>query len=102
MKAARDGVEEGSEAWKQYNKYLEAAEEKWMSAVEAFNSQVENSVQNLLDQYDNTLSKIFDDLDKKLTNGHGSEYLSEEWELIKSGAERYLDPIEAAFDISSL
>ena len=101
-KALRDGVEEGTEAWKMYNKQVEAAEEKWMSAVEAFNSQVENSVQNLLDQYDNTLSKIFDDLDKKLTNGHGSEYLSEEWELIKSGAERYLDPIEAAFDISSL
>lgn len=97
-----------SEFDKESNEYKEAQdrfkqlEEHWLDAVKDFNSKVEDSIENLLDSYKNNLSIIFNDLEKKLTGDKGLDYLNEEWQLINDNADRYLDRIDAMYEIQKL
>ena len=54
------------------------------------------------DRYSNALDEIFDNLDRKLTNGLGTDYLSTEWDLMKKNADEYLDTINSAFAVQGL
>ena len=93
---------------KESNEYKEAEdrfkklEEHWISAVNDFNSQVEESISNLLEKYNNSISIIFNDLNKKLTNGKGLDYIGEEWELISDQADDYFDKIDSMYELQKL
>ena len=97
-----------SEFDKESNEYKEAQdrfkelEQHWLDAVKDFNSKVEDSINNLLDSYKNSLSIIFKDLENKLTGDKGLDYLNEEWQLINDNADRYLDRIDAMYEIQKL
>ena len=45
------------------------------------------------------LKSIFDKLEKKVTDGLGLDYISDEWDLINQNADFYLDKINAAYEI---
>ena len=81
-----------------YNKALE----KYRESVSRLNDDVKNSVQNIIDQYSNAINKTFDDLDKKFTGGKGLEFMQEEWELINTNADRYLDTINSTYEVQKL
>jgi hypothetical protein len=40
---------------------------------------IEKSAQNLQDKYVNAINQIFDTLDKKVTNGMGTDYMNMQW-----------------------
>ena len=93
MDAARDAGDE--EAYKKYR-------DNWMSTVETLNSTIEEWAQHITDEYANTINKIFDELEKKLTNGKGLDYISEELDLLNKNADMYLDTINSAYSIQNL
>ena len=81
-----------------YNKALESYRE----SVSRLNEDVESSVQNIIDKYSNAINKIFDNLDKKFTGGKGLDLMQEEWELINTNADRYLDTINSTYEVQKL
>ena len=81
-----------------YNKALESYRE----SVSKLNEDVESSVQNIIDKYSNAINKIFDNLDKKFTGGKGLDLMQEEWELINTNADRYLDTINSTYEVQKL
>ena len=81
---------------------LEKWTELWKDAVSDLNNTVEESVQTIIDRYSNSINIIFDELDNKLTNGKGLDYITQEWELKNEEAERYLDTINASYEVQSL
>lgn len=81
-----------------YNKALE----NYRESVSKLNEDVKASVQNIIDSYSNTINKVFDDLDKKFTGGKGLDLMQEEWELINTNADRYLDTINSTYEVQKL
>ena len=90
-----ESAEAGSDEWETYQK-------NWTSAVASLNDTVEAAIQNIIDKYTNTINEIFDKLEKKVTNGLGLDYISDEWDLINQNADFYLDKINAAYEIQTL
>ena len=74
----------------------------YRESVSKLNEDVANSVQNIIDQYSNAINKIFDKLDKKFTGGKGLDLMQEEWELINTNADRYLDTINSTYEVQKL
>lgn len=95
-------LDKQSNAYKEAEKRFKELEQHWLDAVKDFNSQVENSIQHLLDQYENNISIIFDDLNNTLTHGKGLEYIEQEWELISDNADDYYDKINSMYEIQKL
>ena len=77
-------------------------EQNYKKAIEEINSLIEQAAKTVSEKYTNAIDKIFDELDKKISNGKGTDYLSEEWDLINKNADEYLDTINAAFAIQEL
>ena len=73
-----------------------------MSAVNEWNSAIEEAIENLQNKYQNAINLIFQDLNDKVTDGLGLEYISEEWELINQNADQYLDTINSLYGIQDL
>ena len=80
-------------------KAAEKFRENYKDVIQDLNSLVKDSVETLRDQYSNVIEEIFDDLDKKVSNGHGTDYLSDQWDLMNKNADEYLDNINSAFAI---
>lgn len=106
-----DALRKQSDFWKRrWDEALEQGdiqaakkfEENYKKVLNNLNETILNSVKTLQDKYSNALNKIFDDLDKKLTNGLGTDYLNMEWDLMKQNADEYLDTINAAFAVQGL
>ena len=106
-----DALRKQSDFWKRrWDEALEQGdiqaakkfEENYKKVLNNLNQTILNSVKTLQDKYSNALNKIFDDLDKKLTNGLGTDYLNMEWDLMKQNADEYLDTINAAFAVQGL
>lgn len=76
--------------------------ENYRESVKRLNDDVKNSVQNIIDTYSNAINKAFDELDKKFTGGFGLDYMQEEWELINTNADRYLDTINSTYEVQKL
>lgn len=77
--------------------------ENYREGVKKLNEDVEASVQNIIDSYSNTINQIFDKLDKKMSGkAGGMDLLREEWELINTNAERYLDTINSTYEVQKL
>ena len=74
-------------------------EENYKETLNNLNSTIEKSAETLKDKYLNAIEKIFDELDKKVSGGLGTDYLSTEWDLMNKNAEEYLDTINSAFAV---
>ena len=74
-------------------------EENYKETIKNLNGAIEDAAKNLQNKYVNAIDKIFDELDKKLSNGKGTDYLNTEWELMNKNADEYLDTINSAFAI---
>lgn len=74
-------------------------EENYKETIQNLNETVEEAAKNLQNKYINAIDKIFDELDKKISNGKGTDYLNTEWELMNKNADEYLDTINTAFAI---
>ena len=74
-------------------------EENYKETIKNLNETVEEAAKNLQNKYINAIDKIFDELDKKISNGKGTDYLNTEWELMNKNADEYLDTINTAFAI---
>ena len=77
--------------------------ENYREGVNKLNEDVKASVQNIIDSYSNTINQIFDKLDKKMSGKTGGmDSLREEWELINTNADRYLDTINSTYEVQKL
>ena len=77
-------------------------EENYKNAIKEINTLIETSAKTISEKYSNAIDKIFDQLDKKITDGKGTDYLSDEWDLMNKNADEYLDTINAAFALQDL
>ena len=77
-------------------------EEHYKETINNLNSLIEESAQNLQDKYLNAIDSIFDALDKKISGGLGTDYLSTSWQLMNKNADEYLDTINSAFAVQEL
>ena len=102
QKNRMQNLDKESNAYKEAQKRFKELEQHWLDAVKDFNSQVENSIQHLLDQYQNNVGIIFQSLNKALTNNKGLEYIEEQWELINDNADQYLDTVNSMYEIQKL
>jgi len=57
----------------------EKFKENYKETIKNLNSLIQESAETLQDKYVNAIDKIFDELDKKLSNGHGTDYLNTQW-----------------------
>ena len=106
-----DSVRKQIDFWKkEWDKALEAGdtnaakkfEENYKKAIQNLNSLIEQSAQTILDKYTNAIEGIFDALDKKLTNGKGTSYIEQEWDLMNKNADEYLDTINSIYAVQNL
>ena len=72
------------------------------TAISDLNSTIEEAAKTLQDQYVNAIEGVFDALDKRITNGKGTDYIDMEWNLMKMNEDEYLDEINSAFAIQDL
>ena len=80
-------------------KAAEKFEAAYRKTIKSLNSQIQESAKIIQQKYENAINKIFDDLDKKVSGGKGTDYLSMEWELMNKNEEQYLDTVNSAFAI---
>jgi len=74
-------------------------EENYKNTIKNLNEVIEESAKNIQDKYINAIEKIFNELDKKISNGKGTDYLNTQWDLMNKNANEYLDTINSAFAI---
>ena len=103
-----DSLKQQRDFWKQEweeavargdSKAAEQFEQNYKETIKNLNDLIEDSAKTIQDKYVNAIDKIFDELDKKISNGKGTDYLSTQWDLMNKNAEEYLDTINSAFAI---
>lgn len=106
-----DSLRQQRDFWKQQwdeavaredNQAAKKFEENYKETINNLNSLIEESAENLKNKYMNAIDDIFNELDKKLSGGIGTDYLSLEWDLLNKNADEYLDTINAAFAVQEL
>ena len=60
---------------------VEKFKANYTKALNDLNSLILDSAKVIQEKYINSIDKIFDELDKKISNGKGTDYLSTEWEF---------------------
>lgn len=98
----RDSLTEGTNAWKEANDRFEEYKRHWMDAVDTINSQIQNSLDDLIDKYTNAVDKIFLIFENNITGGKGLDNIGEEWQLINKQADQYLDKVNSMYQIDKL
>lgn len=78
------------------------AKENWLKSMNELNAAVEDSLDIVIAKYENSIDQVFDKLNNSLTGGKGLKYVGEEWELINTNADRYLDTINATYEVQKL
>ena len=78
------------------------AKEKWLKSMNDLNAAVEDSLDIVIAKYENSIDQVFNKLNDSLTGGKGLKYVGEEWELINTNADRYLDTINATYEVQKL
>jgi hypothetical protein len=73
-----------------------------MSAVNEYNSILEEGLENAAKKFENAINDIFQKLNNSLTGGMGLNYVETQWDLINKNADRYLDTINATYAIREL
>lgn len=77
------------------------AHENWENVTKSLNSTTESAIQNLKSQFENMIDTIVNELENSLTNGHGFDYITLEWDILKGHADMYLDTVNSAFAIKN-
>lgn len=77
------------------------AHENWENVTQSLNSTTEQAIQNLKSQFENMIDTIVNELENSLTNGHGFDYITLEWDILKGHADMYLDTVNSAFAIKN-
>ena len=77
------------------------AHENWENVTKSLNSTTEQAIQNLKSQFENMIDTIVSELEDSLTNGHGFDYITLEWDILKGHADMYLDTVNSAFAIKN-
>ena len=101
-RARMNNLTEGTNAWKEANDRFEEYKRHWMDAVDDINSQIEDSLDDLIDKYTNAVDKIFLVFENNITNGKGLDNIAEEWQLIGKQADQYLDKVNSMYEIDKL
>lgn len=78
------------------------AKGNWLKSMNDLNAAVEDSLDIVIAKYENSIDQVFDKLNNSLTGGKGLKYVGEEWELINTNADRYLDTINATYEVQKL
>lgn len=91
-------IESGETSGEAWDKVVDAQQE----AQEQLNQALEDAIQSIIDRYQNTIKSIFNDMTDKLTGGMGLDYMQDQWDLITDRADRYLDDINRAYEITQL
>ena len=91
-------IESGETSGEAWDKVVEAQRD----AQEQLNQALEDAIQNIIDKYQNTVESIFAEMTDKLTGGMGLDYMEDQWDLINERADRYLDDINRAYEITQL
>lgn len=81
-----NSAEVGSEAWK-------IAKQRVDDLVKDINSKLEQMMENLSKIFENRLSSAVQKVNNKLTNGLGTTYLDQQWDLIGKMDENFLDTV---------
>ena len=97
-----DSMNQNEEGYLRAKKLVSQYQNLWMDSARNLNATVESSVQNLINKYQNAVEKIFDKLDKKVTGQRGIQKVAQDWELINTQADRYLDAVNTAYEITKL
>ena len=80
----------------------EKFEQHYRQTIGNLNSMIEQSIQTIQDKYINSINKIFDELDRRISDGKGSDFVEKEWDLLNKNADEYYDTINAAFALQDL
>ena len=103
-----DMLKKSADFWQKQMKNAEnddaykKAKENWLKSMNDLNAAVENSLDIVIAKYENSIDQVFDKLNNSLTGGKGLKYVGEEWELINTNADRYLDTINATYEVQKL
>ena len=102
-------VQQQLDFWKKlYNETSEGDEDhekalkKMNELQDELNDLTLDYIKTLKNEYGNTINKILDDLNKKLTGGKGSDWLTEEWERASNFSDIYFDGFKKAYHIQTL
>lgn len=84
-----------SEEWQKWS-------EAWQNEVTALNSAIIQGMEDAAAAYANAIDVAMQEMESAFTNGMGFDYIQDEWDLVNENADKYLDTINAAYEISSL
>jgi len=93
---------ENSNAYKEAEDRFKEYEKHWMDSVKNLNSQLEDTIQGIIDKYSNAINLIFKNFELSLGDGHNLKDIEDEWDLINDQADMFLDKINSAFELEKL
>ena len=84
-----------SEEWQKWH-------DAWQKEVESLNSSIITAMEDAAEAYANAIDVAMQEMEFAFTDGMGFDYIQDEWDLVNENADKYLDTINAAYEISSL
>lgn len=84
-----------SEEWQKWH-------DAWQKEVESLNSSIITAMEDAAEAYANAIDVAMQEMESAFTDGMGFDYIQDEWDLVNENADKYLDTINAAYEISSL
>lgn len=84
-----------SEEWQKWS-------EAWQEEVSNLNAAIIQGMEDAAAAYANTIELAIQEMESAFTDGLGFEYIQDEWDLTNENAEKYLDTINSAYEISKL
>ena len=84
-----------SEEWQKWS-------EAWQNEVSSLNVTIIQGMEDAAAAYANAIELAMQEMESAFTDGLGFEYIQDEWDLTNENAEKYLDTINSAYEISKL
>jgi LysM repeat protein len=91
-----DSIEDKtSEEWQKWS-------DAWQEEVSNLNAAIIQGMEDAAAAYANAIELAMQEMESAFTDGLGFEYIQDEWDLTNENAEKYLDTINSAYEISKL
>lgn len=84
-----------SEEWQKWS-------EAWQEEVSNLNAAIIQGMEDAAAAYANAIELTMQEMESAFTDGLGFEYIQDEWDSTNENAEKYLDTINSAYEISKL
>lgn len=84
-----------SEEWQKWS-------EAWQNEVTSLNAAIIQGMEDAAAAYTNAIELAMQEMESAFTGGLGFDYIQDEWDLTNENAEKYLDTINSAYEISKL